>query len=87
VIHCFPNKPAAINRADLTNTLNEIREFRNRVYHNENICFDNITIDFTHALKVKKEIYDLLEWMDVDLKKYVLQFDSVDSAITRALTV
>jgi len=87
VIHCFPNKPAIINRPDITNILNDIRQFRNRVYHNENICFDNITIDFTNAIKIKSEIYNLLEWMDVDLKDYVLQFDTIDIEITEALKI
>ena len=49
VIHCFPYKPSHVNRTYIANILKDIREFRNRVYHNEAICFNNITIDFTHA--------------------------------------
>ena len=86
-IHCFPNKPVHINRAYIANSLKRIREFRNRIYHNEAVCFHNITIDFTHALCIKKEIYQLLEWMDYDLKNYVKQFDSIDSTIAQALKI
>jgi hypothetical protein len=87
VIRCFPNKPVTINRPDITNKLNAIRDFRNRVYHNENICFHNNTIDFTHAINIKNEIYNLLDWMDADLRGYVVLFDEVDAKIAYALTV
>ncbi|MEP7265846.1 MAG: hypothetical protein ABI772_15180 [Bacteroidota bacterium] len=87
VIHCFPRKSSHVNRAYLANILKDIREFRNRIYHNEAICFNNITIDFTHAIYIKTEIYNLLEWMDADLKTYVLQFDNIDSIIAHALKI
>lgn len=87
IIHCFPNKPRLINRTDIANSLKNIREFRNRIYHNEAICFNNITIDFTNAQFIKSEVYDLLEWMDADLKPYVESFDDIDSKITHALTI
>lgn len=81
VIHCFPNKPSQINRVDLAKALKDIREFRNRIYHNEAICFNNITIDFSHPLNIKTEIYNILDWMDTDLKDYVMQFDKVNDKI------
>ena len=84
VIHCLPNKSPHVNRSYIASTLKDIREFRNRIYHNEAICFDNITIDFSHAKRIKSEIYNLLEWMDADLKTYVMQFDNIDSAIAQA---
>lgn len=87
VIHCVPNKPPHINKDDISNMLRDIRELRNRIYHNEAICFINITIDFKHTRKVKTDIYSLLEWMDSDLKTYVNKFDSVDEKISHALTI
>jgi len=87
VIHCFPYKPSQVNRTYIASALKEIREFRNRIYHNEAICFNNITIDFSHARFIKNEIYNLLGWMDADLKDYVVQFDNIDSTITHALTI
>lgn len=65
IISCFPNKPRHVNRLIIYTTLKDIREFRNRVYHNENICFNNITVDFTVAQHIKAEIYHLLEWMRI----------------------
>lgn len=81
VIHCFPNKPASVNRNILSQKLNRIREFRNRIYHNEPICFNGNTIDFTNATNIKQEIYELLEWIDTDLTEYVEYFNGIDAKI------
>jgi hypothetical protein len=61
--------------------LNRIREFRNRIYHNEPICFNGSSIDFTEATNIKNEIYELLEWMDADLVTYVEYFNGIDAKI------
>jgi hypothetical protein len=72
VIQIFSNKPKHVNRNVLSKKLNKIREFRNRVYHNEPVCFNGTNIDFTEAIEVKNEIYDLLTWIDTDLATYVI---------------
>lgn len=82
VIHCFPNKPPHVNRNILNQKLNKIREFRNRVYHNEPICFNGNTIDFTEAITIRNEIYELLEWIDSDLTNYVDYFDGINTKIS-----
>jgi hypothetical protein len=87
IIQCFSNKPRFVNRNSIAVSLKEIREFRNRIYHNEAICFNGITIDFTQAIKIKKELYDLLVWMDTDLMDFVHPFDSIDSEIENALRI
>ena len=46
IIHCFPLKPSSINRSSISIKLNRIRDFRNRVFHNEQICFKGTSIDF-----------------------------------------
>lgn len=83
-IQCFPNKPASVNRNILNQKLNRIREFRNRVYHNEPICFKNRHIDFTHAQNIKNEIFELLDWIDPELSNYVTYFNGIDSKIVAA---
>ncbi len=87
VLGCFPNKPTTANRNTISSYLKRIREFRNRIYHNEAICFNNITIDFTHVSAIKSDIYTLLDWMDADLKPYVQQFDNISAAIVQAQAV
>lgn len=81
IIHCFPNKPRHMNRSQINQKLTRIREFRNRVYHNEPICFNGNTIDFTQAINIKREIYELLNWIDTDLADYTDYFNGIDRKI------
>lgn len=81
VIQGFPNKPPHINRNQINQKLNDVREFRNRIYHNEPICFSDDEIDFTEAIMIRQTIHELLEWVDVDLNDYLNYFDGIDSKI------
>jgi hypothetical protein len=81
VIHSFPHKPAHIYRRAIFKKLGEIRDFRNRIYHNEPVCFSGTVIDFGYARQIKNDLFDLLSWMQPDIKKYVQQFDNVDEQI------
>ena len=87
IIHCFPNRPSEIQRKEINLTLDKIREFRNRVYHNEPVCFKGNKIDFTEANEIKNNIYEVLGWIDPDLSKYVKQFDQVDNKIHAVLNL
>ncbi|KEQ29899.1 hypothetical protein N180_19865 [Pedobacter antarcticus 4BY] len=80
-IKCFVNKPPTINRSAIAIKLDSIRAFRNRIYHNEPICFLNNTIDFTHVENIIQSIYELTDWMDQDLKEYIEYFDNVKTKI------
>jgi len=82
IIHCFINKPSNINRSSIAVKLNGIREFRNRVYHNEPICFQGNSIDFTGVQAIIQDIYEILDWMDADLKGYVVYFDNINNEIS-----
>ncbi|WP_129583022.1 hypothetical protein [Flavobacterium cyanobacteriorum] len=81
VMHSFTNKPSHVNRSIISQRLNRIREFRNRIYHNEPICFNGNLIDFASAIDIKAEIYNVLEWMDSDLKIYVDEYNGIEPII------
>lgn len=83
-IHAFPLKPANANRSLINQKLNKIREFRNRIYHNEPICFNANNIEFSEAHNIINEIYDLLNWIDTDLTDYVEYFNGIQSKIDSA---
>lgn len=83
-IHVFTQKPSFVNRNIITQKLKKIREFRNRIYHNEPICFNASSIDYTDALFVLNEIYELLNWIDLEIKKYFEYYDSVNEKISIA---
>ncbi|WP_420386291.1 hypothetical protein [Roseivirga sp.] len=86
-IHSFPNKPPHANRSLINQKLNRIRAFRNRIYHNEPICFNSRNIDFTEAKDIKTEIYELLEWVDTDLTEYVEYFNGIQAKIDTAINI
>lgn len=84
IINCFPNKPAAINRSSINVKLENIRDFRNRIYHNEPICFNGNNIDFNKAENIKNNISNLASWISNDAKKYIDRFDNIDNKIAIA---
>jgi len=81
-IHCFVNKPAKANRKTIWRKLQRIRNFRNRVYHNEPICFKGRNIDFQQAEKVKGDIYELLLWLGNKAEEYINIYDNIDNKIS-----
>ena len=85
VIHSFPHKPAHINRKTIFLMLGKIRDFRNRIYHNEPICFSGTSVDFSHARQIRNDIFDMLDWMNPDIQKYVQRFDTVEKKISNYL--
>ncbi|MCE3228748.1 MAG: hypothetical protein K0S32_3299 [Bacteroidetes bacterium] len=87
IIQCFPFRPSFANRAVLATYLKEIREFRNRVYHNESICFRNTVINFTQVEYISEKIYNLLYWMDPELVNFVEEYDNSRSQISFAMSI
>jgi len=83
VIHSFPNKPSHVNRKAILLLLTKIRDFRNRIYHNEPVCFNGAFVDFSHAGQIRNDLLDMLGWMNLDIKKYVQCFDAIDKQISR----
>lgn len=80
-IQCFVHKPKSVNRSSISQKLNQIRSFRNRVYHNEPICFYEDAVNFKQSLQIQSNIYLLLSWIDSDLVEYVQSYDSINSKI------
>ena len=77
----FPHKPAGLKRQQVRLRLAWIRDFRNRIYHNEPICFHQNRIDFREAQKVHNAIYEVLGWLDADLPDYASYFDAIEGKI------
>lgn len=82
----FSHIPPSIKRVQVYTKLTEIRKFRNRVYHNEPICFSkgpNMEFDLTNAKEVHDLIIDILTWMDVDLSLWATQLNNVEVELAR----
>lgn len=82
VIRCFPNRPrSTVKRLQIFEKLERIRELRNRVYHNEPICFSAGQLDFSQARQVHQDVLDLFEWIHPAAKAYADTFDNVIAEI------
>jgi len=86
-IQAFRCLPTHLNRANISSKLNQIRIFRNRINHNEPICFKANVIDFTYAESVHQAIYEVLDWIDPDARRFLKGVDSVVREIERGKMV
>lgn len=86
-IKMFINLPAGFGRKEVHNVFEEIRLFRNRINHNEPICFDANNIDFSHCEFIHESILNIFEWIDPNLKTWVNDIDSVEVKIRNGKTI
>jgi len=84
LLQIFPNKPKStrLNRYDNTfvfGELNDINELRNRIAHNEPICFipNSATKSSQYAISQYKKLFRLLSWMDIDSHPFLKHMDHV----------
>lgn len=84
IMGAFPNKPAAVNRSAIATKLKNIREFRNRIYHNEPICFRGNSVDFSFASQILNDVHDVIGWIDPKLLDYTEYFNNVVDKINLA---
>lgn len=83
-IQIFNHIPSGHGRSDVTLRLNKIRQFRNRINHNEPICFNGINIDFSYVEEIYNSILEILSWIDPDLIFWITDIDSVNVKISNA---
>lgn len=79
----FKNKPTSIDRSQINNRIIEVREFRNRINHNEPICFVDGKKDFSYAADMHCKIMELLEWIDADIPNSLVAIDKVKNIIDK----
>jgi len=79
----FPKKPLNINRSQMAKKLKRIRDFRNRIYHNEPICFNEQAVDFSIAFEVENDIHEIMEWINPNLKNYTNYFNTISAVIDK----
>lgn len=83
-IQIFNHLPAGTGRTNICERLNKVRKFRNRINHNEPICFHETKISFTYAEDVYKSITELLKWIDPELLDWTKDLDLVQTTINDA---
>lgn len=83
-IQIFHSLPAGTGRKEVNDELDRVRRFRNRINHNEPICFNGNNIDFTETLEVYNSIINLLTWIDPEIIKFIADIDKVKNTIDKA---
>ena len=83
-IQIFNHLPSGIGRIQVCDRLNKIREFRNRINHNEPICFNGNNIDFNYVEDVYNSITQIINWIDPELINWIKDMDSIMIKISNA---
>jgi hypothetical protein len=70
----FPFMPKNIRqRKNVSAPLNNIRKFRNRIFHNEPVCWN-----FTNLKNTHDEILTIMQWINSDIPNWIKPFDRFD---------
>ena len=83
-IKIFRNLPSGFGRSQVLNELTTIRKFRNRINHNEPICFVGGNIDFAYAIGVYNSVLNILNWINPELLLILRDLDKIAPTIARA---
>lgn len=74
----FPFMPKAKRqRKYVSAPLNRVRAFRNRVFHNESICWN-----IRRVCDIHSEMTEVLGWMNCDIPAWLSQFDRFQDVVT-----
>jgi hypothetical protein len=83
-IQIFTNLPSGYGRSQVIDALNKIRLFRNRIYHNEPVCFNATSVSFQKAEDIHRLIRDVLTWSDPELLNWIKDIDQIAAKIRNA---
>ncbi len=83
-IQIFHQLPNGFGRKEVSDELTKIRRFRNRIYHNEPICFIENRIDFSETIDVYDSIIKVLYWLDPYLIDFINDLDRVKDMIQKS---
>ncbi|MDI9867894.1 Abi family protein [Flectobacillus roseus] len=86
-IKLFKHLPSGYGRTQVLNELTKVRQFRNRINHNEPICFVGVSIDFSITIGVYNSILNLLKWIDPELINWIKDIDKINATVTKGLKI
>lgn len=82
----FTKLPTGYGRKEINASIIKIREFRNRINHNEPICFNSNNMNFSYVRDMHKTIIDFLSWIDPDIIISIYEIDKVIKTIDKEET-
>lgn len=75
----FPYMPKNMRqRKNVSAPLNTIRAFRNRIFHNESICWN-----LNRVADIHKELLLVMEWINQDIPEWIAAFDRFEEVTQR----
>jgi len=80
-IQIFNNLPHGVGRKEIFQKLNAIRQFRNRINHNEPICFVNNKFSSLEIEAIHQSIYELLNYIDERILDFVKSIDQTEETL------
>ena len=80
-MYAFPLLDKANKHRDkISYKLNQVRKFRNRIFHYEPICNDLVAL-----AKNRNNILEILNWIDSDIVRWTKQIDRFDNLYKQAV--
>lgn len=83
-IQIFTELPCGYGRKQIKDHLDNIRRFRNRINHNEPICFKGNKADMAAMLTVYQSIIDILTWIEPALLQFSADLNNVLETVSAA---
>ena len=85
----FKTLPAGVGRKEVNQMVQQIRDLRNRISHNEPLCFNNKSFDMTYASDMYVMIRDFLIWIDPKIVTSLCKerLDHVESEIKDTIKI
>jgi len=74
-IQVFGKLPIGVGRHEISYMVEKVRKIRNRMNHQEPICFRGKEISYEEAIEVYRILRQILEWIDPILNEYSLEFE------------
>ena len=79
----FKKLPSGYGRKQVNDVITQVRELRNRINHNEPICFVNKKCDFSYVKGMYTIISDFLTWIDPEIMPSLKEVDKVCKIIEK----
>lgn len=88
-ISIFTTLPSGTNRSNILDKINRIRDFRNRIYHNEPVVFKKDTNGIPYftlecCQNAYDDILDIFKWLNLDFNCWTKRINNVPFEIQRA---
>jgi hypothetical protein len=88
-LQIFPNLSAGTNRSNVFAKICRIRDFRNRIYHNEPVVFQkdnfgNPVFSISACKSTYNDIKDLFQWLNLDFQLWTKRINNIPFELRRA---